>query len=77
MERWNNKMTEHDTEIFEPENIKDLFEEIKPETKEGEVITDLFYNSVKSFFEMGFELAKNLNLEPLFDKFKGVNEKKE
>ena len=66
-------MTEHDTEVFEPENIKDLFEEIKPETKEGEVITDLFYNSVKSFFEMGFELAKNLNLELLFDKFKGVN----
>ncbi|MHA1149482.1 MAG: hypothetical protein ACTSR8_14705 [Promethearchaeota archaeon] len=69
-------MTEHNLDIIEPENIKELFKEIKPETKEGEVITDLFYKSVKSFFELGFELAKNLNLELLFDKFKSFNEKK-
>ena len=68
---------ETNEKIYEPDGIKELFEEIKPETKEGEVITDLFYTSVKNFFEMGFELAKNLNLELLYDKFKGVkNEKK-
>ena len=65
------KITQDNPEIFESENIKELFEEIKPKTKEGEVITDLFYNSIKSFFEVGFDLAKNLNLELLFDSFKG------
>ena len=64
-------MTQDNANIMEPENLKELFEEIKPKTKEGEVITDLFYNSIKSFFEVGFDLAKNLNLELLFDNFKG------
>ncbi|MGQ4873374.1 MAG: hypothetical protein ACP6IY_04790 [Promethearchaeia archaeon] len=64
--------TEKDNPI-EFDNIKELFEEIKPETEEGEIITDMFYNSIKGFFELGFELAKNLNLELLYDKFKGFD----
>jgi len=68
---------EKSEKMYEPDSIKELFEEIKPETKEGELITDLFYKSVENFFNMGFELAKNLNLELLYDKFKGVKDKKE
>lgn len=36
----------------------------------GEIVGDLFYESVKSFFDMGFELAKNLNLEFFTEKKK-------
>ncbi|MFX0018467.1 MAG: hypothetical protein ACFFAK_11085 [Promethearchaeota archaeon] len=43
----------------------------KKSRQELEVIGDLFYNSVKSFFDIGFKLAKNLNLEFLTDKKKG------
>ena len=40
-------------------------EENKPDSKKEveDVIGDLFYTSIKSFFDIGFKLAKNLNLE--------------
>jgi hypothetical protein len=50
----------------------------KKNQQELEAIGDLFYNSVKTFFDIGFKLAKNLSLEFLTDEKKGaVNSKKE
>ncbi len=44
--------------------------------QESEAIGDLFYNSIKTFFDIGFKLAKNLNLEFLTDEKKGENKSK-
>ena len=35
----------------------------KPNAELGDVIGDIFYNSMKNFFEVGFKLAESLNLE--------------
>ncbi|MCZ2845715.1 MAG: hypothetical protein O2U61_04355 [Candidatus Bathyarchaeota archaeon] len=46
--------------------------------QELDAIGDLFYNSVKTFFDIGFKLAKNLNLEFLTDEKNGeIKRKKE
>jgi hypothetical protein len=37
----------------------------------------IFYNSIKTFFEVGLELASKLNLELLIDKFKTYKKEKE
>ena len=50
----------------------------KKNQQELEAIGDLFYNSVKTFFDIGFKLAKNLSLEFLTDEKNGaVKSKKE
>jgi len=49
--------------------MKEIYEEISPNTEEDKIIGNLLYESIKMFFEMGFELAKNLNLELVFDQF--------
>jgi len=59
-----------------PEDAKEIFTDLAEDKKEGEVLGDIFYNSIKSFFEVGLELASNLNLELLFDKFKSVPKEK-
>jgi len=35
----------------------------EPNTELGDVIGDIFYNSMKNFFEVGFKLAESLNHE--------------
>jgi len=35
----------------------------EPNADLGDVIGDIFYNSMKNFFEVGFKLAESLNLE--------------
>ena len=35
----------------------------EPNTDLGDVIGDIFYKSMKNFFEVGFKLAESLNLE--------------
>ncbi|MFX1588135.1 MAG: hypothetical protein ACFFC1_08270 [Promethearchaeota archaeon] len=50
----------------------------KKNQQELEAIGDLFYNSVKTFFDIGFKLAKNLSLEFLTDEKNGeIKRKKE
>ena len=60
-----------------PDDAKEIFTELTGDKKEGEVLGDIFYNSIKTFFEVGLELASNLNLELLLDKFKSVEKEKE
>jgi len=35
----------------------------EPNAELGDVIGDIFYKSMKNFFEVGFKLAESLNLE--------------
>jgi len=35
----------------------------KPNAELGDIIGDIFYNSMKNFFEVGFKLAESLNHE--------------
>ncbi|MFX0026866.1 MAG: hypothetical protein ACFE8M_10695 [Candidatus Hermodarchaeota archaeon] len=44
----------------------------KKSKQQFEIIGDLFYKSIKNFFDIGFKLAKNLNLEFLTDEKKGT-----
>lgn len=48
-----NELSSDETEILNKEDKQEF----------GEAIGDLFYKSVKTFFDIGFQLAKNLNLE--------------
>ncbi len=41
---------------------KELIHEFESSKEDGELIGDLFYNSMKDFFELGVELAKDLAL---------------
>ncbi len=61
------------TLIFDETNVPN-----KKNQQELEAIGDLFYNSVKTFFDIGFKLAKNLSLEFLTDEKNGeIKRKKE
>lgn len=46
--------------IVNEKEIEQLASDLCDDTEETEVISDLFYNSVKSLFDFGFELAKSL-----------------
>jgi hypothetical protein len=60
-----------------PPDAREVFSNLGNNKEEGEAIGEIFYNSIKSFFEVGLELASNLNLELLIDKFKSFqNEEK-
>ena len=50
--------------VFVPE-IDEFLQEKKEELSEnvGEVVGDLFYNSMKDFFDFGKKLAENLTSE--------------
>ncbi|TXT61282.1 MAG: hypothetical protein BAJALOKI2v1_40076 [Promethearchaeota archaeon] len=52
-----------------PKKVEKMFSELKVD----DAITDAFYKSVESFFEMGFELARNLNIELISDYLKDFN----
>ncbi|MEJ2293825.1 MAG: hypothetical protein P8Y23_03570 [Candidatus Lokiarchaeota archaeon] len=46
---------------FELEQRKEeLINEFKSDDEDGELIGEIFYNSMKDFFEFGVELAKDL-----------------
>ncbi|MHA1659625.1 MAG: hypothetical protein ACTSUT_10950 [Promethearchaeota archaeon] len=55
-----------------PSDLKDVFTDAVFEA--GDVLGDVFYNSVKSFFDVGFKLAKNLNFDSLIDSIKKAQE---
>jgi hypothetical protein len=52
-----------------PEKVEKMFSELKVD----DAISDAFYKSVESFFQMGFDLAKNLNIELIADFLEGLN----
>jgi hypothetical protein len=39
---------------------KELIQEFESDKEDGELIGDIFYNSMKDFFDLGVELAKDL-----------------
>ncbi|MFX1258769.1 MAG: hypothetical protein ACFFAN_12990 [Promethearchaeota archaeon] len=53
--------------------MEEMLKDLGENSKENNLINDLFYKSVKMIFDMGFELANNLNLE-LLDTFKKEKE---
>lgn len=60
------KLTSEEMEFPHKENKQEF----------GEIIGELFYNSVKTFFDIGFMLANNLNLEFLTEEKKQENKQK-
>ena len=73
----NHEVHKDEIEQLIPPDAKEVFSELGNNKEEGKAIGDIFYNSIKTFFEVGLELASNLNLELLMDKFKSVQKEKE
>ena len=73
----NKKIEEKTREQLNPSEMKKMFSELngKSDNKVDNVLGDLFYQSVKLIFDMGFDLAKKLNLD-LFESF-DFDQKKE
>jgi len=73
----NEELKQKKEELIEEFKSPDTEESVSESGKEfGDVIGDLFYNSVKSFFEVGFKLAQSLNLD-MFTTSKEEENKKE
>jgi hypothetical protein len=51
--------------ILNPADMKAVISEATKDA--GDVLGDVFYKSVKSFFDVGFNLAKSLNFDLLID----------
>ena len=55
-------------EVITELNPSELQKEITESTpKIGEILGDLFYNSIKLYFDIGFNLAKRLNFDFVID----------
>ncbi|MFX0060231.1 MAG: hypothetical protein ACFE85_18940 [Candidatus Hodarchaeota archaeon] len=62
LEELNTELEKKKEELIEEINSSESPESPSKSEKDlGEVIGDLFYNSIKTFFDMGSELAENLN----------------
>ena len=61
--------------MLDKEEIKKLASDLSDNSEETEVISNLFYASAKSLFDLGFELVKNLNLEYILEKFSKEKDK--
>ncbi|MEJ2251488.1 MAG: hypothetical protein P8Y97_17765 [Candidatus Lokiarchaeota archaeon] len=48
-----------------PKGMKQIFGELDVD----ETVSNVFCNSVKNLFDMGFQLANSLNLDMILDKF--------
>lgn len=57
-----------------PSDMKKMLSELDGDSKVENVVSNLFYKSVKNIFDFGFELAEKLNLE-LLSSFKLDKEK--
>ncbi len=44
-------------------DINKIISDLKGDSEAENIVSDLFYKSIKSFFDLGFELADKLNLE--------------
>lgn len=63
------KKEEVKKEFEEKLDIEKMADELGENEEEKEIISNLFYNSIKSLFDVGFDLAKNLNIEFILDNF--------
>ncbi len=70
------KRTEEKNSNDEPMQIKEIFDELGKGSKADNAIGELFYNSIKTFFEIGVQLLENMNLESLISDGK-IEEKKD
>jgi hypothetical protein len=62
LEELNTELEKKKEELIEEINSSQRSETSSESQKDiGEIIGDLFYNSIKTFFDMGSELAENLN----------------
>ena len=57
------KLEEKALEAINPSKMKEMVSDLKV----NEVVGDLFYESVKLFFDIGFDLADKLNLDLIQD----------
>ncbi len=65
------KLEEKAKEALNPSKMKELISDLDVDN----VIGDLFYESVKLFFDIGFDLADKLNLDIIQDFIKKDKEK--
>jgi len=65
------KLEEKAKEALNPNRMKEMISDLKVDN----VVGDLFYESVKLFFDIGFDLADKLNLDLIQDFIKKDNEK--
>ena len=70
----NKLIKEKKEESLIPSEMETMLSDLKGDNKLNDVVNDLFYKSVKSMFDLGFELAEKLNLE-LISSFKLDEEK--
>jgi hypothetical protein len=66
------QLEEKALEAINPSKMKEMVSDLKVDN----VVGDLFYESVKLFFDIGFDLADKLNLDIIQDFLKKDNEKK-
>ncbi len=65
------QLEEKAKEALNPSKMKEMISDLKVDN----VVGDLFYESVKLFFDIGFELAEKLNLDIIQDFVKKDKEK--
>lgn len=65
------QLEEKALEAINPSKMKEMVSDLKV----NEVVGDLFYESVKLFFDIGFDLADKLNLDLIQDFLKRDKEK--
>lgn len=65
------KLEEKAKEALNPSKMKEMISNLDVDN----VVGDLFYESVKLFFDIGFELADKLNLDLIEDLIKKEKEK--
>jgi hypothetical protein len=65
------KLEEKAKEALNPSKMKEMISDLDVDN----VVGDLFYESVKLFFDIGFELADKLNLDLIEDLIKKEKEK--
>jgi len=56
-------------------DIKEKFSELGENSPQDKVISNMFYESIKIFFDLGLQLVNNLNLELLFEEDKKQDKK--
>ncbi len=70
----NKLIEEKKEESVIPSEMDTMLSDLKGDNKLDDIVSDLFYKSVKNMFDLGFELAEKLNLE-LLSSFKLEEEK--
>ena len=67
------KLEQKAMDAINPSKMKEMISDLKVDN----VVGDIFYESVKLFFDIGFDLADKLNLELIGDLVKNKEKKEE